>query len=104
MIDDLHLIDGFRLPALGFGLYKVPLEQTEEVVVAGVAAGYRLVDGAEFYANESQVGRALHRVDVDRSLLTITSKFWGEESRTARPCLRPSTPPRRRSAPWLTST
>ena len=80
MIDDLQLLDGFRLPAVGFGLYKVPLEQTEEVVVAGVAAGYRLVDGAEFYANETEVGKALHRIDVDRSLLTITSKFWGEES------------------------
>ncbi|MBB1483670.1 aldo/keto reductase [Tessaracoccus sp. MC1865] len=80
MTDDLQLLDGFRMPALGFGLYKVPPEQTEEVVVAGVAAGYRLVDGAEFYGNEVELGNALRRVDIDRSLLTVTSKFWGEES------------------------
>ncbi|MFD0864969.1 aldo/keto reductase [Tessaracoccus lubricantis] len=80
MTDDLHLHDGFRMPALGFGLYKVPPDQAEEVVVAGVDAGYRLVDGAEFYANEAEVGRALGRIDIDRSLLTVTSKFWGEDS------------------------
>lgn len=79
---DLQLLDGFRMPALGFGLYKVPAAQTEEVVRSGVAAGYRLVDGAEFYANEAEVGAALRRVDVDRSLLTVTSKFWGEESQS----------------------
>lgn len=76
----LQLNDGFQLPALGFGLYKVEPEQTADVVAAGIQAGYRLVDGAEFYANEAEVGQALRRIDVDRSLLTLTSKFWGEES------------------------
>lgn len=79
-MNDMQLLDGFRLPALGFGLYKVPAEQTEQVVIDGVAAGYRLIDGAEFYANEAEVGRALRRIDIDRSLLTVTSKFWGEDS------------------------
>lgn len=88
MTDDLPLLDGFRLPALGFGLYKVAPEQTRDVVVAGIAAGYRLIDGAEFYANEEQVGEALRRVDVDRSLLTITSKFWGEDSQDRDAVLR----------------
>lgn len=82
MNDDLQLLDGYRLPRMGFGLYKVPVEQTAEVVAQGVAAGYRLVDGAEFYANEAAVGEALHRIDIDRSLLTVTSKFWGEESQS----------------------
>lgn len=79
---DLQLIDGYHLPVLGFGLYKVPPEQTGEVIAAGVAAGYRLVDGAELYGNEKEVGEALRRIDIDRSLLTVTSKFWGEESQS----------------------
>lgn len=80
MDDTIQLRDGTRMPALGFGLYKVPADQAEEVVVAGIAAGYRLVDGAEFYANEEAVGRGLRRIDVDRADLYLTSKFWGEES------------------------
>lgn len=69
-----------EIPALGFGLYKVPPNKAEEVVVEGVKAGYRLVDGAEFYANEVEAGHALRRDDIDRSSLIVTSKFWGEES------------------------
>lgn len=80
MVKDLALVDGNTLPALGFGLYKVDPAVTADVVVEGVEVGYRLVDGAEFYHNEREVGRALRRVDRDR--LTLTSKFWGEESQT----------------------
>lgn len=80
MTRDIALVDGTLLPALGFGLYKVAPEDTERVVLAGVEAGYWLVDGAEFYANEAEVGAALRQ--VDRSRLTVTSKFWGEDSQS----------------------
>lgn len=86
MHKDLRLNDGSDLPALGFGLYKVAPEVTQEVVVAGFEAGYRLVDGAEFYHNETEVGEGLRR--VDRDLLTVTSKFWGEESQDRDAVLR----------------
>ncbi|MFT3889234.1 MAG: aldo/keto reductase [Arachnia sp.] len=86
MNTDVSLNDGSTLPVLGFGLYKVAPEDTVDVVVAGVAAGYRLVDGAEFYHNEPQVGEALRR--VDRAGLTVTSKFWGEESQSRDAVLR----------------
>lgn len=74
------LRDGHRLPILGFGLYKVPASQAEDVVTEGLAFGYRLVDSAEFYANEAQAGRGLARSGVERDDITVTSKFWGEES------------------------
>lgn len=80
MVQDLALNDGSLLPVLGFGLYKVAPGEARDVVVAGVEAGYRLVDGAEFYHNEEQVGEALR--EVDREQLTVTSKFWGEESQS----------------------
>ncbi len=86
MVSDLTLNDGHLIPALGFGLYKVPPEDTEAVVVAGAEAGYRLVDGAEFYRNEHEVGAALKR--VDRDAITVTSKFWGEESQEPEAVLR----------------
>jgi 2,5-diketo-D-gluconate reductase A len=83
---DLPLLDGRTLPALGFGLYKVPGPDAGSVVDAALAAGYRLADGAEFYGNEREVGDAIRRaVDAgfDRASLTVTSKFWGEESQSA---------------------
>lgn len=81
----LELTDGARIPALGFGLYKVAPADTERVVAAGLAAGYRLVDGAEFYGNEAQVGEAVRRAVDDglpRGELTVTSKFWGDPEQT----------------------
>ena len=86
MPSTLPLLDGRTLPALGFGLYKVPAAETAQVVEAALDAGYRLVDGAEFYGNEREVGEAIRRtVDAgtDRSSLTVTSKFWGEQSQSA---------------------
>lgn len=79
------LRDGHPLPALGFGLYKVPPEDTERVVAEGLAAGYRLVDGAEFYGNEREMAMAVRRAveaGLDRGDLTVTSKFWGGESQS----------------------
>lgn len=86
MVADLRLNDGHLLPALGFGLYKVAPRETEAVVRAGFEAGYRLLDGAEFYQNENEVGAALRQ--VDRAALTVTSKFWGEESQDPEAVLR----------------
>jgi 2,5-diketo-D-gluconate reductase A len=82
----LPLLDGHVLPALGFGLYKVPADDTDRVVTEALDAGYRLVDGAEFYGNEREVGDAVRRAadaGLDRASLTVTSKFWGEQSQSA---------------------
>ncbi|MET4098090.1 2,5-diketo-D-gluconate reductase A [Agrococcus sp. UYP10] len=82
---DLPLLDGRSMPALGFGLYKVPADEAGAVVDAGLAAGYRLIDGAELYGNEREVGDAVRRaVDggLDRTTLTVTSKLWGEQSQS----------------------
>jgi 2,5-diketo-D-gluconate reductase A len=82
----LALNDGSAIPALGFGLYKVPADETERVVADGIAAGYRLIDGAEFYGNEREMGAGVRRaVDagVPREYLTVTSKFWGDPEQSA---------------------
>ncbi|SDS36100.1 aldo/keto reductase [Agrococcus carbonis] len=86
MPSTLPLNDGSAIPALGFGLYKVPADETERVVADGIAAGYRLIDGAEFYGNEREMGDGVRRaVDagVPREDLTVTSKFWGDPVQSA---------------------
>ncbi len=77
MPQQLTLNDGHQLPALGCGLYKVDPAATEQVVTDAIAAGYRLIDGAAFYANEVEFGRAV-RASGQRDRLLITSKFWGD--------------------------
>lgn len=73
----LSLLDGSSIPAVALGLYKVPPAETERVVADGLAAGYRLVDGAAMYENEAEMGAAI-RASGMRDELQVVTKFWGD--------------------------
>ncbi|KRK65150.1 2,5-diketo-D-gluconate reductase [Companilactobacillus tucceti DSM 20183] len=76
-MDTVKLNNGIKMPQLGFGFFQVTdLEQCEQAVVDAIASGYRLIDTAAAYQNESAVGRAIKRSGVDRKELFITSKLW----------------------------
>ena len=83
-IPDVTLNNGVRIPILGFGVYQVPAEQTEQAVTDALAAGYRHIDTAAAYVNEEAVGRAIRRSGIPRDELFITTKLWvsdaGEKS------------------------
>ncbi|MGK0400598.1 MAG: D-xylose reductase, partial [Candidatus Azotimanducaceae bacterium] len=68
------------MPAIGFGLWKIPQEICADVVFEAVKAGYRHFDSAADYGNEAQVGEGLARALAAglcvRSDLWITSKLW----------------------------
>jgi 2,5-diketo-D-gluconate reductase A len=71
------------MPVLGFGVYQIPAEQTEQAVSGALAIGYRLLDTAEAYGNEEAVGRAIAQGDIPRDELFVTTKLWihsGEEA------------------------
>jgi diketogulonate reductase-like aldo/keto reductase len=70
------LHNGVDLPALGFGVFQLPPEQTVDAVAAAISDGYRLIDTAAAYLNERQVGEALARSGVDRDDIFITTKLW----------------------------
>ncbi|WEE35409.1 aldo/keto reductase [Lactiplantibacillus paraplantarum] len=73
----VKLNNGIEMPQLGFGVFQVTnLEQCEQVVVDAINSGYRLIDTAAAYQNETAVGRAIKRSGVDRKDLFITSKLW----------------------------
>lgn len=78
----LALNDQRALPAIGLGLYKVDPDQTVATVRSAVEIGYRLLDGAAFYGNETELGEAIRAVagdyGVEREDLVIASKFWGD--------------------------
>ena len=54
-----ELNNGVRIPCIGFGTYKTPADDTCRAVLEAIDAGYRLIDTASFYGNESGVGKAV---------------------------------------------
>jgi 2,5-diketo-D-gluconate reductase A len=78
------LNNGVQMPILGFGVYQIPEDQTEQAVSDALAAGYRSLDTAAAYQNEEAVGRAIRNSGIARDELFITTKLWiqdpGEEN------------------------
>jgi len=71
------LNDGSTIPAIGFGTYPLKGEDGTAAIVRALEAGYRLVDTAVNYENETEVGEAIRRAGVDRSELRVASKLPG---------------------------
>lgn len=69
---NLKLKNGYEIPVVGLGTWELEGRTCEETVRKAVDMGYRHIDTAEAYENESQIGRALK--GVDRSQLFLTSK------------------------------
>jgi predicted aldo/keto reductase-like oxidoreductase len=63
----LELNNDVTIPALGFGVFQTPPDETRDAVRAALAAGYRHIDTAAAYGNERQVGEAVHSSELDRS-------------------------------------
>ena len=72
------LSNGVEIPKLGLGTWMIPDEQTDEAVRAAVSLGYRHIDTAQAYGNESGVGRGVKSCGVDRDRLFVTSKVAAE--------------------------
>jgi 2,5-diketo-D-gluconate reductase A len=70
------LNNGVQMPILGFGVYQIPPEQTEQAVTEALAADYRLLDTAAAYGNEEAVGRAIKASGIPRDELFVTTKLW----------------------------
>ena len=71
----LTLNTGDTIPQLGYGVFKVPQDETAEAVGAALRDGYRLIDTAAMYGNEEGVGRAVAASDIPRDELFITTKL-----------------------------
>lgn len=74
-----NLNDGLKIPTVGFGTWKVSDSEAPDVVEAALAAGYRSIDTAAIYGNESGVGTAIKNSDLNRSEIFLTTKVWNSE-------------------------
>jgi 2,5-diketo-D-gluconate reductase A len=73
------LHDGVEMPQLGFGVFQIPPEETQEKVEEALAVGYRHVDTATIYGNEAEVGAAVAATGVRRKDVFVTTKLWNSE-------------------------
>jgi hypothetical protein len=78
-IPTVTLNNGVDMPLLGFGVFQIPPEQTEQVVVEALAAGYRSLDTAAAYRNEEALGRAITASGIPREEFFITTKVWVQD-------------------------
>ena len=74
-VPTILLNNGVEIPQLGFGVFKVPPEQTEAATRTALEVGYRHVDTAQMYGNEAGVGRAVRAAGLARDEVFVTSKL-----------------------------
>ncbi len=70
----LTLNNGVKIPIFGFGTYEISPDQTKEAVLSAFKDGYRLIDTAQYYQNEQQVGEAVRASNLNRDEVFITTK------------------------------
>lgn len=70
----LQFYDGSKVPVLGFGTYKIDPADTKEAVLNALSSGYRLVDTAQDYENEAEVGQAVRECGIPRDKVFVTTK------------------------------
>lgn len=76
---EVRLNNGVIMPAVGFGVYQIPVEETERCVSDALEVGYRMIDTASSYFNERQVGDALRRSGLRREQVFVTTKLWVQD-------------------------
>jgi len=75
----LTLHDGVEIPQLGFGVFQIPPEETQDKVEEALRVGYRHIDTAAAYRNEAGVGAAIAASGVRREDVFVTTKLWNSD-------------------------
>ncbi|CAH1659578.1 methylglyoxal reductase DkgB [Hyphomicrobiales bacterium] len=70
--------NGARIPALGFGTFRMPGPDTLRMVPHVLRLGYRHIDTAQIYGNEAEVGEGIAASGVARGDIFLTTKVWVE--------------------------
>jgi len=68
-----------EIPQIGFGVFLVPDDETEQAVSSALDVGYRHIDTAKIYQNEGAVGEAIADSRIARDELFVTTKCWNSD-------------------------
>ena len=78
--DSTTLHNGVKMPWLGLGVYQIPDGKVvEQAVYSAVSSGYRSIDTAAAYRNETGVGQGINSCGVARNELFVTTKVWNSD-------------------------
>lgn len=75
---DFITINDIKIPALGYGTWKLGGSECVHSVEMALAHGYRHIDTAQIYENEAEVGQALKNSGIARDNIFLTTKVWIE--------------------------
>ena len=76
-IPKIKLNAGNEIPQLGFGVFQISNhDDAVKAVESAISNGYRLIDTAEAYNNQTTVGEAIKNSDVNRDDIFLTTKLW----------------------------
>ncbi|CQD33224.1 aldo/keto reductase [Yersinia mollaretii] len=80
-MNTVTLNNGIQMPLLGFGVFQMTdPSECERAVIDAIDVGYRLIDTAASYQNETQVGNALKQSGIARNELFVTTKLWLQDT------------------------
>ncbi|MFC3059151.1 aldo/keto reductase [Paenirhodobacter populi] len=81
---DYVIAHGAKIPALGFGVFRMSEAEVETIIPAALETGFRHFDTAQIYGNEAALGRALQASGAAREDLFLTTKVWVDKYEPAR--------------------
>lgn len=77
----VRLNNGIEMPLLGFGVFQMTdAAECERAVIEAIDTGYRLIDTAASYQNETQVGHGIRQSGIGRNELFVTTKLWLQDA------------------------
>jgi diketogulonate reductase-like aldo/keto reductase len=76
----VKLNNGVEMPLFGLGVWQIPAgPATQRAVTTALQTGYRLIDTAKFYGNETDVGVAVRESGLPRDEVFVTTKLWNND-------------------------
>lgn len=81
-VPTITLNNGVEMPQLGFGVWQVADDEATAAVSTALEAGYRSIDTAAIYENETGTGKALAASGIARDELFVTTKLWNSANET----------------------
>lgn len=77
-VPNVALNDGSTIPQIGLGVYGPDDAAAAIAVSSALEVGYRLLDTAEYYGNETGVGEGVRRSGIPREEVYLTTKLGNE--------------------------
>lgn len=80
-MNTVRLNNGIEMPLQGFGVFQMTeAAECERAVIEAIDSGYRLIDTAASYQNETQVGNGIRQSGIGRNELFVTTKLWLQDA------------------------